>query len=175
MAEKRKYFRVEAKIPLEIHLVPEEERKDLRCEILKTPAPSYAKTLPANQDDWDLIDWMKVLNEKLDILVARGGPMDAASNPLAASKPSYVNISAGGMAFLSAKAFKLGDLVSVKTALPTAPPLSLLLYGKVVLCQKIRESFKLGVEFAFMSSDIRQEIANFVLNREREGLRDGLK
>ncbi|MBI4389924.1 MAG: PilZ domain-containing protein [Nitrospinae bacterium] len=178
MTEKRKYFRIEAKVPLEVRLVPAAERKELRSEILKTPAFYPGKSLSPNEDEWDLIDWMKVLNYKLDTLI---GLLSKERSPEGKSplpsgmQMTHVNISAGGLAFISRSAYKSGDVLCLKTVLPSNPPLSLLLYGKVVLMQKVQEYFKVGVEFLGMSGDIRHEVANFVMNQERETLRDGLK
>lgn len=176
-ANKRKYFRVVAKIPMEVQFVPLNERGDtLISEVLHESTVPMKSVLSPNQDDWDLIDWMKVLNEKLDIIMtalSQGKPPSAVTRSTAGMEMTFVNISAGGMSFISKKAYNPNDVLSMKMVLPETPPIALRAYGEVVFCKAVKTDFDVNVNFVHMSNEIRNYIANFVFNREREILRAG--
>lgn len=177
-SNKRKYFRVVAKIPLEVRFVPLDERNGISSEILHEFIPSAKGAMPTNQDDWDLIDWMKVLNEKLDIIItclAQGKAPVAQSKTGSGMELTFVNISAGGMSFISKKGYNPGDVLSLKMILPENTPLALLLYGEVVFSKPVKTDFDVNVNFIYTSNEIRNDIATFVFNREREILRTGLE
>lgn len=177
-SDKRKYFRVVAKIPMEVNFVPLSERNGITSEILHEFMPSPRGVLPAKQDDWDLIDWMKVLNEKLDIIItclAQGKVPASQSRTGMGMELTFVNISAGGMSFISKKGYNPGDVLSMKMVLPENTPLALLLYGEVVFSKPVKTDFDVNVNFIHTSNEIRNDIATFVFNREREILRTGLE
>lgn len=174
----RKYFRVVAKIPLEVTFIPPAERVGLISEVLHEPIPVAKGALSPNQEDWDLIDWMKVLNEKLDTIleyVGRGKAPSGLSRSLLGLSLTFVNISAGGMSFISKKGYNAGDVLSMRMVLPETPPISLHIYGEVIFSKVVKNDFDVNVSFVYMTNEIRNDIATFVFNREREILKASLE
>lgn len=174
----RKYFRVVAKIPLDVQIVPPEERMALTSEVLHESTLPVKSVLSTNQDDWDLIDWMKVLNEKLDLIMtslSQGKSPSALTKSTAGLELTFVNISAGGMSFISKRAYNPGEVLRIKMVLPETPPIALLVYGEVVISKAVKSDFDVNVNFVHLGNEIRNYIATFVFNREREILRAGLE
>ena len=82
-----------------------------------------------------------------------------------------VSISAGGLGLLSGEAYEVGELVEIRMVLPTSPFMILYVYGNVVKCEPVCQKYELGVEFIEIDDDIREHIAKYVFDRQREIIR----
>jgi hypothetical protein len=163
---------------MEVHVVPPNERKVLISEVLHESAIPVKSVLSRNQDDWDIIDWMKVLNEKLDLItqsLSQGKYTPTLTTSIKGLELTFVNISAGGMSFISKTPYRPDDILCVKMVLPETPPIALMIYAEVVSSKAVKTEFDVNVNFVHLGNEIRNYIATFVFNREREILRAGLE
>jgi hypothetical protein len=164
----REFSRVDAHIPFEVHLVPTDERHNIRSKISGETVLSEFQTL-TDLEDKLLSDWLKMLNAKLDSII----------NMLTFQRDGFsslpfvkVNISGGGLNFSSPDKHNIGDVLEIKMMLPMLPPVALYIYGEVVKVEKQINSFNTAVKFIAMDEEIRDEIVKFVFKKQREILRE---
>ena len=167
----REFSRADANIPLLPRLVPPEERKDLKSKVSGHVDTAEFRTLP-DVDDKALNDWMKMLNAKLDAII---NTLTFQREGFSSLPYTNVNISGGGMGFISKDWYNNGDVLELKMLLPLLPPAALYLYGEVVKVEKLTNSFNIAVKFIAMDEEIQDLIVRFVFKRQRDFLRDKRK
>ena len=167
----REYSRIDAHIPFEATVVPVEERKNLRSRISGQTVLSDFQTLPDLEDKL-LNDWFRMLNAKLDTLL---NLMTFQREGISSLPFTHVNISAGGISFISKQWYNRGDVLEMKMMLPMIPPVALYVYGEVVKVEKRVNVYNIGVKFIEMDEEIADEIVKFVFRKQREILRDKRK
>jgi hypothetical protein len=111
----------------------------------------------------------------LDIDMKLGLVLDRLSldkEGLVDAEEKEVNISASGVRLKCTTQFAQGDLVEIKMLLPSSPPVGLIVYGNVVMvaCLQTGEC-EVSINFVNLEEDVRDEIIQYTLNRQREILR----
>ncbi len=167
----REFSRVDAHIPIEVRLVPSEERQNIRSKISGETILAEFQTL-TDLEDKLLSDWLKMLNAKLDSII---NMLTFQREGFCSLPFSRVNISGGGLNFSSSERYKLGDVLEMKMMLPMIPPVALYIYGEVVKIEKQINNFNIAVKFIAMDEDIRDEIVKFIFRMQREMLREKRK
>jgi c-di-GMP-binding flagellar brake protein YcgR len=67
---------------------------------------------------------------------------------------------------------EVGDKLEIKMLLPTYPPIGILAFGRVVRSEKAdNNEYELALHFDDMDEDIRDEIIQYTLKRQRELIR----
>lgn len=161
MEDKRKHFRVDAKIPIGSRLLSPQEAASGRSKIGGKTASSRDLPSPPLTGDPRLNEWLRMLNEKLDSLLAQqSGKSDVAVE----LKIRPVNISAGGILFPSDTACKVGDAIEIHMEFPMKKTLSLVVIGQVIRVNPPLVS----ATFIQMDAEIQQKISDYVFYRERE-------
>ena len=163
----REYSRVEAFLPVRIRPVPEEERQDMRSRFVMESVLTEHPELPQLEDEV-LSACLQILNSKLDSIIRL---LAFPSNSHKELEFAMVNISAGGLSTSSSEVFAQGDFVEIRLMLPTAPYLIFYVYGNVVKCAPGCQKHEVCVEFTDIDDDIREQIAKYVFQRQREILR----
>lgn len=163
----REYARVNAYLPLTIRPVGEEERQSLRSRVVIESALTEHPEMPELEDQ-TLSACLHILNSKLDSIIRMlafpsNGPKDLDF--------SKVNISAGGLSTYSIQGHAVNDLVEIRLMLPTAPLMVNYIYGKVVKCEAVNGKYEIYVEYTEIDDDIREQIAKYVFQKQREILR----
>ncbi|MBI5815850.1 MAG: PilZ domain-containing protein [Nitrospinae bacterium] len=163
------YSHVEAHIPLTATLLPRERWEEVTSRIIEDPVVTEFRTPPRVTDE-ALAEWLNLLDSKLDavlklLTLAREG---FASLPLRG-----VTIHGGGMVFGSSQNFPAGSVVEIKMVLPTVSPLAMYVYGKVTsTVAEVDGRWAVAVDFVYMEEQVRDEIIEFVFQRERELIRE---
>lgn len=164
---KRDFSRVAAHFPLEIRLVPAEERQNIRSRAEGKGIPGIK--LPPDVDDPVLAEWLKLLHVKIDAVLR----LISLSGEVCESSPHKMqNISGGGISFTSPENFTRGDILEIKMSPSTILSQSLYLYGEVVLSEKRGDGWFTTVRFILLDDMLRDEIVRFVFEKEREILRE---
>jgi hypothetical protein len=163
-SDKREYARVAAYLPLDIRLVPPEER-DIHKARISGVAILDNFTKPPELDDKPLAQWLNMLNAKLDSIISS----------LAVDREGFgsltfraMNISAAGMGFKSKEKYDKGAFMEMKILLYMYPHVALYMYGDVINSEREGDEFNTAVKFTGMSDDIRDEVIKFVFRRQRE-------
>lgn len=167
----REFSRIDARIPFEARVVPEGERQGLHSRISGQASMAEFQALPDIEDKL-LNDWFKMLNSKLDTIL---NLMTFQRDGIASLPFVQVNISAGGISFISNQWYNRGDVLEMKMMLPMIPPVALYVYGEVVKVEKQVSVYNIGVRFIEMDEEIADEIVKFVFRKQREILRDKRK
>jgi hypothetical protein len=167
---KREFSRVDAHIPMEVRLVSEEERQNIRSRVEGKEITGIK--LPPDVDDPALSEWLKLLHAKIDAilrLISVGGQKEDSS------PYKTKNISGGGVSFTSTEKFSLGDIIEIKIFPFAIISQALYLYGDVVQAGKRDNNYFTAVRFISLDDALRDEIIRFVFEKERQILREKRK
>lgn len=164
---KREYSRVGIHLPLEVRLVPPEQRRLIHTHREEKKIITIAK-LPPDVADPLLAEWLKLLNAKLDRI---WGQLATNQGSLELPPCRTENLSGGGASFTSAEEYHLGDLLELKITFDSPLSGTLNLYGEVVQKEKREGGYFSAVNFVSLEEGIRDEIIKFVFEKEREILR----
>lgn len=168
--EKREYFRVDDVFPVQCSKVaPDQVRR--RAQVFS----GYGETLPEElelpeqADNPALWKMLADINTKLSLILQhlqleKEGCVKAEHRP--------VNLSASGIRFVINEPVSLGDAVEMKLLLPTQPPVGVLTHGEIVRVRNLgQHGYEVGVHFSDMDDEVRDEIIQYALKRQRDLIR----
>ncbi|HMK55377.1 MAG TPA: PilZ domain-containing protein [Dissulfurispiraceae bacterium] len=163
----REFSRVDVVIPFEVRLVPPEEKQNVRSIFVgETRLPDFPT--PPDVEDIILAEWLKMLNAKLDTIIAT---LSAREEKVQIMPQKKINISGGGLCFDLNDKYMSGDLLEMKMMLPSLPSTLLYLYGEVVDVRATDEYYHTAVRFVAIDDEIRDEIVKLVFKTQRNILR----
>ena len=124
------------------------------------------------QRDPDVADYLKSLDEKVDLL---GKSFLAAEDDLLDQPSQSVNLSAGGLAMDTAEALKVGDLVEIKLLLLPSYT-GVLAYGEVVGVDPSHEGdaaypHHVRINFTLIRGSDQDALIRHIMRRQGEMLR----
>ncbi len=164
--ERRSFFRVDDAFPIKIRKIKD---RPLASRFLTYYAPSKLSSVNTDYYEDALIRTMQEINRKLDYLI---NTLILKDEGLLYEDVKPVNISASGIRIEMEEEVDVGDVIELKMVLPSTPPIALLTYGEVVRVQKKEKDgktvYETALRFTEMSEDIRDEIIQYTLKRERE-------
>ncbi len=182
--EKREYFRLEVRLPIEFRKITYEEYVNLENSIkysstqsvdisnemqfLKEAVSKYEK------EKGQLHAYMQMINKKLDIILDLLNK--TKDEELYISKYIDVNISGSGIRFTSEVELHTNEYVELKIVLPRHP------YPKITtLCQVVRSQtseagdrvdWEVALKFLTINEDDRDLLISYIFEKERELLRN---
>ncbi len=164
----REAVRIDVVVPLEVRIISEEELENSMARVVgDVPLFSY---IPLKDTmDEALNNWLKLINAKLDYLINLLTREKEGFNKLSYQK---VNLSEKGLRFSSETPFEIGKLVEIKIVLDLYQPLGFYLYGKILRCEKKEKNYEVALEFINLPTHIKEKIGFFILNKERELIRE---
>ncbi|MHC1726890.1 MAG: PilZ domain-containing protein [Syntrophobacteraceae bacterium] len=163
----REYSRVDAYLPVQIYRVAPEDRQNVRSHIAFESVLTEHPEMP-ELDDKVMAECLQILNAKLDTILRMLAFPDKKGRGL---ELEMVNISAGGVSTFTRDPFEPGEMVEIRLMLPSAPFNILYVYGNVVKCEICSEKPLVYIEYTLIDEDIREQIAKYVFERQREILR----
>ncbi len=181
--ERRNYFRIDDVSLLKIDVVDAEEQliqREVRYQQRKKRLTLKAKLENITREMQPLhkmiaarnskvAKYLGMLDKKMDLL---GDCL--VSNELAEMdiEPEEVNLSAGGISFYSSSPIMIASLLEIELVL--LPENNIIFsYAKVVSCNKInklKNQYKVAVEFVDMNDDVRDLISHHVIKKEIDGV-----
>ena|SRR5208282_4087288 len=164
----RAFSRVDAHLPLELRVVPAEERGTIKARTSGDMPLVDLRALPELHDKV-LGEWINMLNSKLDAIINK---LSSEREGFGALPLAHVNISGGGLGFFSKDKYNAGDIIEAKLLLPMMPPVALFVYCEVVKVDHTAKGYMTATKFVAMSEEITDEIVKFVFKRQREILRE---
>lgn len=163
----REFSRVDAYIPLGIRVISATERNRVKARL--SGDITFITTKPAEEPaDRALAEWLKIINQKIDFLISLITMEQQGFSSLPLNK---VDISGGGMSFISDYPYEQGDMLELKMVIENPAPLALYVYGEVIHCESIDSGFRVRVKFVNIDEDVRDQIVKFVFHRQRQILR----
>ncbi len=106
------------------------------------------------------------INKKLDMLLEEKGFSSEEE-----IRPQPVNISAGGIRFLTDEKVSKGDLMEIRMHLCSCPPLKIITYGEVVRVIEKNNKYEVAVSFKNSEEEVREAILRYTLQKQRELLK----
>ncbi|MBF0559167.1 MAG: PilZ domain-containing protein [Nitrospirae bacterium] len=165
----REFSRVDAYLPMQVmRVVPAEERETIRSRTSGQATSMETRDLPDLQDKL-LNDWIRLLNAKLDTVV---NMLVLQREGFSTIPVTRVNVSGGGLGFLTRERYALGNILEIKVVLPMMPPVALFVYGEVVKLDLLKNVYSIATKFVAMDEDVRDEVVKYVFRRQREILRE---
>ncbi len=106
------------------------------------------------------------IQTKLSLILERLNP---DSESLLNIESTYVNMSAAGICFEMNEKVEKGDLLEIKMLLPLYPPVGIVTYGRVIRTVETgRGQYKIAVSLGDIEDEIKEEIIQYTLNRQRD-------
>lgn len=162
--EKREDFRVSDTLPLSC----KSSEHACGCD-----APSeVASLLEGKEIDPALAAVLKLLDDKLNAVLDMLGP-----KAMLAGKPNLkeLNISAGGLSFVSTEPYEVGEVFELVVGLPPTPFTMMTVHGEVVrVSQKMLEgikSYEVGVKFLHLDEGDRQGLVKYLFDTQRKTMK----
>ncbi len=183
--ERREYFRVADRLPIEFRLVCDDEYERLEKQIKYTPTQRVdraneihflkrAASKTAREND-RIYSYLQAIDRKLDILLDLVA--SAQKDQIYTRRYVEVNISGAGIRFVSDIHLEKDLFLEVKIVLPFFP------FPKITaLCKVVRGERKKGegppqwqtaLKFLMINDEDRDLLINYVFTKEREILRLG--
>ncbi len=165
-AEKREYFRVDDFIPVVTKKV-KDNGQCRRSRIFSGYGTTVQNELVPDETINPVL-WKMLLDiqAKLGLIIERMSP---DSQSLLGVESKNVNISAAGICLVLDEKLSKGDLLEIKMLLPNYPPIGLVIYGRVVRSTEIEdEQYKTAISFDDIEDEIRDEIIQYTLRRQRD-------
>lgn len=167
--ERREYFRVDDIFPVNY------KKADMDISLRKSRIISGPGADPADTDLEDntisprLWNMLLSINTKLDLILER---LQIESEGLATAVNCRVNLSATGIRFIIGEKVEQGEDLEIGMLLPTTPPTGILAYGNVVRVADTDDGkYEVALHFVDMDDEVREEIIQFALKRQREIIR----
>ncbi len=164
----REYSRVDAYLPLQVRVVPAEEKKELRSRTSNECMGNLSQPIP-DLEDRVLAECMRIINSKLDTILNILN-MQGPDGP--ALQTTRVNISGNGLSFESDEQYEINETMELRLILPYLSDCILYVYGDIVRVQKLPDDrFNISVRYTIIDEDIREKIVKFVFEKQRECIR----
>ncbi len=173
--ERREFFRIDDLIGISARKICPEMKRASR--IIHTSSGEVTVGGEVRLSEFDIPDpsispglW-KILNEinrKLNILLER---MNQQKEDAPSLEYQKVNISAGGIRFISSEKVERGDIMEVRLLLPTCPPLDILTYGEVVRIKETDHGYEVALSFKEIEEEVKEAILRYTIQKQREQLR----
>ncbi len=163
-SERREFFRIDDIIAISARKICPIEKKASRIkkgEIIELsefekPDPSISPGL------WRLLN---EINAKLDLILQS---LDRDYKGLQEPRYQKVNLSAGGIRFITDEPVSRGDIMEIHMQLNTCPPLNIITYGEVVRVNEKDGKYEIALSFKDIEDEIRETILRYTLQRQRE-------
>lgn len=167
-AEGREYFRVDDVLPVSFRKINEDDFKKSKIISGFSQEPNEM-ALPDESVSPGLWKLLVNINRKLGLILDR---MNIESSGLVHTEERMVNLSAAGIRFTGREKFEHGQALEVKMLLPTYPQIGLIVYGRVVRAIDLGNGeYDVAVGFEDLPDEIKDEIVQYTLNRQREIIR----
>lgn len=163
-SERREFFRIDDIIAISARKICPVEKKASRItrgEIIELsefdqPDPSISPKL------WRLLN---EINGKLNMILKI---LDKDYKDMVDYRYQKVNLSAGGIRFISDEPVSKGDIMEVMMQLNTCPPLNIITYGEVVRVNEKDSKYEVALSFKDAEDEIKEAILRYTLQRQRE-------
>jgi len=166
----RSHFRVDDVVPLVVRKMGPDEPVGVSRSFSFVDSVSISP-LEKSVPDVDPRVWQMLLSihTMLGMILER---LDLQSEGFHKAENTQINLSATGMAFRTKERFEPGDHLEVKMFLPSRPSLGVVLYGNVVRADALEKGDgEVAIQFGEMSEDLRTELNQYSLMRQREIIR----
>lgn len=180
--ERREFFRIHDRIPVEFRIISREEFISLQdsirynsTQVVDRLHELYFLEVRGKAEDEDdhLYSYMQIINRKLDMIIGMLGKSQASENYVAVH--TDVSVSGSGIQFACSPPLTEGEFAELKIIIPVFP------YPKITcLCQVVRTEKETGdvasgqktaFKFVVINEKDQDILINYVFLKERQYLR----
>lgn len=181
--DRREFFRLDDQVSLSYRAIPEEEMPKGIGELVYSPSDGLtvltrltgiSQQLTAtlhriDQQNPDLADYLRALDEKMEILAQA---YLSRNSDMVEQATQRVNLSAGGIAFASDELYQMGTPLEIKLLLFPSYT-GVMAYGRIVSCDAFEEDegYQIRVDFELIRDSDRDALIRHILRRQGEHLR----
>lgn len=167
--DRREFFRIDDVFPVDCRKVKDAGAAKRPRLVAGFGTETGTLELPEDAIHPKLWNMLVDINTKLGMILER---LDLQKEGFAQIENRRVNLSATGLKVITPEKAEVGDSLEIKMLLPTYPPVGILAFGRVVRVDKAdNDEYELALHFDEMDEDIRDEIIQYTLQRQRELIR----
>jgi len=167
--DRREYFRVDDVFPVACRKIKAEAAVKKSKIVCGYSDRSTELAMPDEFTHPQLWKMLTDINNKMNLILER---LSLQGEGFLQAEEKKVNLSATGLSVTIGEKAEVGDNIEIKMLLPEYPPLGILAHGEVVRVEdKGNGEYELGLHFIDMDEDIRDEIIQYTLKRQREIIR----
>lgn len=164
--EKREYFRVDDYIQITAKKINDIGGRRRSRIFAGYGIKTSDELIPDESINPVLWKMLADIQTKLSLILERLNP---DSESLLNIESNYVNMSAAGICFEMDEKVEKGDLLEIKMLLPLYPPVGIVTYGRVIRAVDTgKGQYKIAVSFADIEDEIKEEIIQYTLSRQRD-------
>jgi hypothetical protein len=177
--ERREWLRIDDRVLLEYRLITEQEEASLPgmppasdqeiAEAMRKPAADFIAQEAEHLSHSPLLPWMMKVDWLLEVIVKTLAQMHPGGVPIA--QITDVNLSGGGIGFVSPRCFAADDKLSIKVVLPPFTPIDAT--ARVIRSMPVKEGlgYDIATEFVTLSPNDQEHIIRHILHTQAERLR----
>jgi len=169
----REYFRVDDVVPMVVRKVDDAGQLNVSRSIPFFDAGVLESEIPDPDVNPKLWQMLVNIHTMLGMVLER---LDLETAGFLRSEKKRVNMSATGMRFQTRESYAVGDKLEIKMLLPARPPFGVLVYGEIIRVDDMGGGENdIALRFSDISDDLRDEIIQYSLMRQREIIRNSRK
>jgi hypothetical protein len=159
----RGHVRVDVRIPISISRVSEAERQNMETKVYGY-TETYSREI-SEQINVNLSDKLSRIEKKLDIIMNMLTLQQYGFHQL---QETTVNLSGGGIGFVSEESFEEGDIVRIKMLLDEPVFVGILVFGEIIRVTKKDSQYEIGIKFIKINENHRDIIVRFVIYKQKQ-------
>ncbi len=168
-SDRREFFRIDDVFPVDCKKVKNAGAAKKPRLVAGFGSEIGTMELPEDAIHPRLWNMLVDINTKLGMILER---LDLQKEGFTQIENRRVNLSATGLKVITPEKAEVGDSLEIKMLLPTYPPTGILAFGRVVRVERAEnEEYEMALHFDEMDEDIRDEIIQYTLQRQRELIR----
>lgn len=177
--ERREWLRIDDRVLLEYRLITDPEdgtapgllpaSNQAIADAIQKPAADFFAQHGEDLVHSPLLPWMMKVDWLLEVIVKTLAHMHPGGIPIA--QVADVNLSAGGIGFLSPRYFAVGEKLSIKVVLPPFTPIQTTAQVIRSVPAKDKPGHDIATEFVELSPNDQEHLIRHILQTQAERLR----
>jgi c-di-GMP-binding flagellar brake protein YcgR len=176
VSERRQYYRIDHPVIIEHKCVSDEDVAhsnqpfqfevsayfSLQAQLHAIDAECSHYLHRISESSAPLSAYLQSLNRKIELIAQA---LTADSLKLDQGEPQFINLSEGGINFLSQQSLEPGQALALKLVF-TESRLGMMLYARVIRSEAQAEDFEVAAEFLHMPENCRTQLARLILEAQ---------
>ena len=177
--ERREWLRIDDRVLLEYRLLTDQEdvptpglppaSSRAIVDAIQKPAADFFAEQGEHLVHSPLLPWMMKVDWLLEVIVKTLAQMHPTGIPIA--QVTDVNLSGGGISFISPRSFAVGDKLSLKMVLPPFTPIHTTAQVIRSMPAKDKPGHDIGTEFIGLTPNDQEHLIRHILQTQAEHLR----
>jgi hypothetical protein len=177
--ERREWLRIDDRVLLEYRLITDPEdvptpgmlpaSNQAIADAIQKPAADFFAQHGEDLVHSPLLPWMMKVDWLLEVIVKTLAQMHPGGIPIA--QVADVNLSGGGIGFLSPRHFAVGDKLKLKVVLPPFTPIDTTAQVIRSMPAKDNPGHEIATEFVGLSPNDQEHLIRYILQTQAERLR----